>query len=82
MLSLRLRAVLCRKKMLVSWPATTQLTAHRYLVSNWCQESPIGPVLPVMPSFNCLTVNNLRFRQFHGMVAAFGPALRGFSRTV
>jgi len=37
---------------------TTQLTAHRYLVSNWCQSAPIGPVMP--PSNHC-AVNNLRF---------------------
>jgi hypothetical protein len=43
--------------MMVSWPATTQLTAHN-LVSNWCQSAPIRPV---MPSYNRFTFNNLGF---------------------
>jgi hypothetical protein len=46
--------------MLESCPATVQLTALD-LVSNWCQSTPIGPVLPVQPSANHCAVNNLRF---------------------
>jgi hypothetical protein len=37
------------------------------LVSNWCQRPPIGPVLPVLPSYNFCIVNNLDFLGFHGM---------------
>ena len=42
------------------------------LVSNWCQRPPIGPVLPVLPSNNPLSVNYLGFWYFHGMEEVIG----------
>jgi hypothetical protein len=41
-------------------------------VSNWCQTAPILPVFPTHPVYNHLSVNNLGFRQFHGMEEVIG----------
>ena len=41
-------------------------------MSNWCQTAPILPVLPTQPVYNQLSVNNLRFLQFHGMEEVIG----------
>ncbi len=55
----------------MSWPATTQLTAQKF-VSSLCQRPPIGPVLPVPPVYNSFAVNNLAFSVFHGMEEVIG----------
>ncbi len=44
----------------------------RILVSNWCQNAPIWPVFPAHPTFKYIAVNNLQFRQFHGMEEVVG----------
>ncbi len=53
-------------------PATSSARGPKKLVSNWCQRRPIGPVLPVLPSSKCLSVNYLAFRSFHGMEEVIG----------
>lgn len=47
----------------------------RILVSNWCQNAPIWPVFPAHPTFKYIAVNNLQFRQFHGMEEVIGLVL-------
>jgi hypothetical protein len=66
------------RQQLRKWENDGELTPPRLsprpidLVSNWCQRAPIMPVFPTHSSSNHLSVNNLRFRDFHGMEEVIG----------